>query len=44
VVNATPWSLEPRGRAPLQIVQDAGWKSLSIWRKVEERKPLAQPG
>jgi hypothetical protein len=41
VVNATPWSLELQGRAPLPTVQEAGWKPLSIWRKVEERKPLA---
>jgi hypothetical protein len=44
VLNATPWPLELRGRTPLPIVQEAGWKPLSIWREVEERKPLAPPG
>jgi len=44
VANATPLPLELRGRAPLPIVQEAGWKPLSIWREVEERKPLAPPG
>jgi hypothetical protein len=44
VVNATPRPLYPWERAPVPIVEEAGWETASFWTGVERRKSLAPTG
>ena len=39
MVIATTRALYPRERGPVPIVQEAGWASGQVWRRVENRAP-----
>jgi hypothetical protein len=41
VVNAMPWLLYTRERAPVPIVQEDVWAPGTVWINVEKRKSLA---
>ena len=44
VLKAMPRPLDPLERAPVPIVQEAGWALGPIWTGVENRISLAPPG